>query len=890
MPKSNNIIKKEINYSSLVTPMMEQYLKIKEQNQNALLFYRMGDFYELFFDDAKIAAKELNIALTKRGKHLGEDIPMCGVPVHSHESYLAKLIKKGHKVAVCEQTEDPAEAKKRGAKSVVKRDVIRLITPGTITEDTLLNAKAANYLAAIALIRNNLGIAWVELSTGQFQTQFLNKIKDLPSVLARINPSEILCSEDIMQNEDIKKYLSDYKAALSFRPSSCFNSSLAYEKLQVAFNVNSLDAFGSFEKEEITAAGVLIDYIKITQKGLSPKIIPPVSLKSNAFMEIDNATRNNLEITKPLNLNENKTLLSVVDYTVTNAGGRMLLQFLNAPLTDFIKINQRLDAVEYFFDNYELVNKIRGIFKSFPDIERALSRICLNRPSPKDVLAIKNGLELVPLIKSAFNDDISLMPKLIAKALVALNDYSELINLLRAGLNENLPNSIKDGGVIKPGFNNELDEMREIKNFSAENIAKLQNKYAIQTGVSSLKIKFNNLLGYFIEVNDKNAEPLIKDINFIHRQTLANVMRFTTKEITDFEHKIKNADTQTLALEMHLFFDFCNKIIDEADNILKTAEAAAFLDVASSLALLAQDKNYTRPKVDDSLDFIIKNARHPVVESVLFKENNADFIGNDCDLSTNNKRLWIITGPNMAGKSTFLRQNALIAILAQIGSFVPADEAKIGVVNKLFSRVGASDDLARGHSTFMVEMIETAAILNQADERSLVILDEIGRGTATFDGLSIAWAVAENLHNINKCRALFATHYHELTELAQSLEHLSLNTVAIKEFNDEIVFLYKVIKGAADRSYGIHVAKLAGLPQNVINRAKNILNTLENTEKYNPKTKINNALPLFEKLIENSPVDENAIKIKNALENINPDNLAPKEALELLYSLKNMLE
>lgn len=890
--------------SAVMTPMMAQYLQIKKEHQDYLLFYRMGDFYELFLDDAVIASKALDIALTKRGKLDSQDIPMCGVPFHAYESYLAKLIRQGYKVAICEQVEDPKEAKKRGAKSVVKREVIRLVTAGTLTEEPLLDAKKNNFLLTLAKVNDTLGLSWLDISTGDFYLQeVLLKAKDegvvLAGILSRLNPVETVISDAYLQNPQIFNVLNDYRDQLSVLPQARFNSENAKKRLETVFKVEAVEAFGNFTRAEITAAGVLLNYVENTQKGKIPLISKPVKVTESQIMEIDGATRRSLELVEALTGDKNSCLLGVIDRTVTGAGGRLLASRVSNPLKDIEGINRRLDSVEFFTRFNRIRQEVRAILKACPDIERAVSRLSLGRGGPRDLANIKTALAVVPQLKNlvmSFNQNtdeqiLSEFPDSLKTVLNNLGEHSNLVSTLEQALAEDLPLLARDGGFIREGFYPPLDEIKLLKNDSHKMIVELQNKYAEVTGISNLKIKYNNVIGYFIEVQSKFAPEMLENKDFIHRQSVLNATRFTTVELTELENKIRGAADKALAMELEMFDNLVKDVRLASEDISRTAKAMAELDVSSALADLAVEKNYCRPQIDDSLVFDVKEGRHPVVENAISKENAGAFVGNNCQLDDAHGRLWLLTGPNMAGKSTFLRQNAIIAIMAQMGSFVPCASAHIGVIDKIFSRVGASDDLARGRSTFMVEMVETASILNQADERSFVILDEIGRGTATFDGLSIAWAVVEHLHELNKCRALFATHYHELTALTSKLPLMTLHCMKIKEFNDEVIFLHEVIDGAADRSYGIHVAKLAGLPRTVVKRAEQVLETLEREGKSQSVSQLAEELPLFAAVrSKDEPAAQQIVPAMEALKELNPDNLTPREALDKLYELKNLAE
>ncbi|MGI9482707.1 MAG: DNA mismatch repair protein MutS [Hyphomicrobiales bacterium] len=885
------------------TPMMAQYLEIKTANPDCLLFYRMGDFYELFFEDAEIASRALGITLTKRGRHQGADIPMCGVPVHSADDYLQRLIKLGHRVAVCEQTEDPAEAKKRGHKAVVRREVVRLVTPGTITEDALLDAKRNNFLAAIARHKADdaLALAWVDISTGECAVTVTSAGR-LAADLARLDASEIVLPDSLLQDDVLVDVLQQSGAALTPLPAARFDSAGAERRLKEYFSVEALEGFGAYSRAETAACGALIDYVSITQVGKKPTIRPPRQTAPDATMLIDAATRNNLELARTLSGSRKGSLLSVIDKTVTGGGGRLLADWLAAPLCDCAAITARHDAVSFFAEQTARREDVRQLFKSCPDIARALSRLSLGRGGPRDLAALRDGLEAARELAAIVGQDTGLVeaPDEVARIVETLSrDDEGMAGELAAVLADELPNLARDGGFVRASFNADLDEARALRDESRQVIAGLQTDYSAKTDVRSLKVKHNNVLGYFIEVPAQHGERLMSappNETFIHRQTMANSMRFSTVELSELEAKISAAGDRALAMEMEIFDLLVQRVLALSSFLNELACALAALDVFAALAELAVRDRFCRPIIDDSRSFLVKGGRHSVVEHALRAEGDAPFVPNDCDLSTSvdggpGQSIWLLTGPNMAGKSTFLRQNALIAILAQMGSFVPASEARIGIVDRLFSRVGAADDLARGRSTFMVEMVETATILNQASERSLVILDEIGRGTATFDGLSIAWASVEHLHEVNLCRALFATHFHELTVLSERLDHLTNATMKVREYHGEVVFLHEVGPGAADRSYGIQVAKLAGLPESVIARAGEVLQFLEASDMNANGGELAADLPLFSAARPQSAQPaKGTSEVEELLGQILPDELTPREALEALYQLKAKLK
>ncbi|MEQ8292311.1 MAG: DNA mismatch repair protein MutS [Roseovarius sp.] len=870
--------------------MMAQYLEIKAQYPNALLFYRMGDFYELFFDDAVAAAEALDIALTKRGKHLGEDIAMCGVPVHSAEGYLLTLIRKGFRVAVCEQMEDPAEAKKRGSKSVVKRDVVRLVTPGTLTEESLLEARRHNYLASFSRVRGESALAWVDISTGGFHVMPLPEVRLGPE-LARLAPSELILSEaDELQLEELTS-----EAGLSVTPlgRSAFDSTGGQERLCTLFGVETLEAFGSFSRPEIAAMGALVEYLEITQKGKLPLLRTPLREAQARVMQIDAATRRNLELTHALSGGRSGSLLSAVDRTVTAGGGRLMERRLSSPSRVLEVIQERQDAVAFAVEQARFCNDLREALRRVPDLDRALSRLAVDRGGPRDLAAIRNGLTQAVQI-AAFIENLDL-PDMMARVIGELAGHDTLLGLLDEALVAEPPLLARDGGFIAEGYNGELDEARRLRDEGRGVIAGMQADYVDLTGIQSLKVKHNNVLGYFVEVTATHADKMLSsplNETFKHRQTTANQVRFTTVPLSEMETKILNAGGRALEIEKRLYESLKASVLENSATLSQTATALAELDLATALADLARSENWCRPKVDGSRALLIEGGRHPVVERALRAQGGDPFIANDCALGEDSD-IWLLTGPNMAGKSTFLRQNALIAVLAQMGAYVPARSAHIGMISQLFSRVGASDDLARGRSTFMVEMVETAAILNQADDHALVILDEIGRGTATYDGLSIAWATLEHLHEINRCRALFATHYHELTNLSEKLDRVDNATVAVKEHEGDVIFLHEVRRGAADRSYGVQVAKLAGLPQSVVDRARVVLDALEKGERegHGKREAFIDDLPLFAASPPPQPKAPTETSLaEKRLGEVLPDELTPREALELIYELKGLLK
>ncbi|KQU87552.1 DNA mismatch repair protein MutS [Mesorhizobium sp. Root102] len=881
------------------TPMIEQFIEIKAANPDSLLFYRMGDFYELFFDDAEKASRALGIVLTKRGKYQGLDIPMCGVPVHAADDYLQKLIGQGFRVAVCEQIEDPAEAKKRGGKSVVRRDVVRLVTPGTITEDKLLAPSESSFLMALGRVKggadHSFALAWIDISTGAFRVTDTTADRLLADIF-RVDPREMIVAEPVFHDPELKPVFDVLGRVASPQPPSLFDSASATGRIARFFDVATPDSFGAFSRAELSAISGAIAYVEKTQKAERPPLSRPEREEQGSTLFIDPATRGNLELLRTLSGSREGSLFKAIDRTVTGGGARLLADRLMAPLTDPAAIGARLDSVSFFRSETRLCQAVRSSLKSVADMPRALSRLALNRGGPRDLGALRAGFEAAGAIAEIFA--ATTLPQELTAALAAIHALPQaLAQHLTQALGDELPLLKRDGGFVRGGYHADLDEMRALRDESRKVIAGLERSLIDETGIRSLKIRHNNVLGYYIEVTANHHAVMTGSdgakARFIHRQTMANAMRFTTTELAELETKIANAADRALSIELAAFDALTAEAVGEAEKIRAGADAMAALDVSAALALLSESEAWCRPVVDSSLAFDISGGRHPVVEQALRRSGEGPFVANDCDLSpegsAKNGAIWLLTGPNMGGKSTFLRQNALIAILAQTGSFVPATSAHIGVVDRLFSRVGASDDLARGRSTFMVEMVETAAILNQAGERALVILDEIGRGTATFDGLSIAWAAVEYLHEKNRCRAIFATHFHEMTSLAGKLARLHNVTMRVKEWENDVVFLHEVGKGAADRSYGVQVARLAGLPEAVVDRAKEVLHQLEEGEVSGKTNRLVDDLPLFSVAVKREaprPVKSDALGV--ALGEINPDEMTPREALEALYRLKGL--
>ncbi|WP_417309118.1 DNA mismatch repair protein MutS [Devosia sp.] len=871
-----------------VTPMMAQFLELKALNPGFLLFYRMGDFYEMFFDDAEIAAQALGIVLTKRGKHQGQDIPMCGVPIHAAQDYLKKLIGLGHRVAICEQIEDPAEAKKRGGKSPVKRDVVRLVTRGTITEDDLLPARGANHLASLAMLRHgetDFALAWADVSTGE------TAVIDLPTdaladELARVAPAELLLT-DTTREALAAAHIPLPDAALVLLPPTAFDSAAAPSQIAAGFPDGSVDPT-AYTRAGRAALGALCDYVRESQKGVPLALRPPRAEQLATHMAIDPTTRASLELLVTQRGEEKGALRAEIDRCVTPAGSRLLARRLAAPLCQPAAIEARLDAVTAFVDDPMTATRLRQDLKAVPDLTRALTRLVLERGGPRDLRAIGQAASGAIAIAARLDAMAELPAELKSIAARLADAPAELAADLGAAISDEAPLLARDGGFVARTYDPALDEDRALATETRGVVAALQSRLIEETDVKALKIRHNGVLGYFVEVPAAHGPRLMEAPHretFIHRQTMANAMRFTTAELAELEGRIARAHESAVARELAIFERLAAATRAEATRLRAVADALAELDLAVALAELATTRNFCRPRIDDSLAFEIVGGRHPVVESHV-RNAGGTFVENACDLSGG--ALWLVTGPNMGGKSTFLRQNALIAILAQMGSYVPATSAHIGTVDRVFSRVGASDDIGGGRSTFMVEMVETAAILNRATKSSLVVLDEIGRGTATFDGLSIAWAAAEALHDETCCRALFATHFHEMTALAKTLPRVSNVTMKVREWEGEVVFLHEVVAGAADRSYGIQVARLAGLPDRVLARARQVLDLLEQRSS-GSKPVVLDDLPLFAHQPPPSRASQQPVNpLHDMLDGVRPDELTPRQAIDLVYELKKL--
>jgi len=876
--KSGKKTKKASSKASGPTPMMVQYLALKAKAKDSLLFYRMGDFFELFFEDAKIAADTLDIALTSRGEHDGIPIPMCGVPVHSSDAYLARLIKAGHRVAIAEQTETPAEAKKRGGyKALVERDIIRFVTAGTLTEDTLLDAAQENILVAAAPMTNKIGIAAADISTGHFET-FVITVDRLEAELARLNPSEIIMPENRLAGLEASIW------PIIERPYKEFDSIQGENSIKKLFGVTTLDSFGNFNRAELHSIAGLITYLEYVGQGNMPFLKPPIQRHIGAHLLIDRATRESLEITITQSGEKKGSLLHDIDRTVTGLGARQLARDVAAPLMDKNAITDRLDLVTWFHDTPLIRDMVRGTLRQLPDIARAIGRIVAGRGSPRDLAQLRDGLNGARNLREKLAET-SNPPQLLGHILPAFDGHGNMVDLLSRALIDTPPTETAHGGYIAEGYDAALDELRNTGSNGRHAITQLEARYREKTGITSLKIKHNAVLGYFIEVPSKHGDILMQeDSGFTHRQTMAGAVRFNALELHEEAVKITQASTHALIAESAHLEELIALAHDRRERIAISADALARLDVCASMAQRAIEGQWCRPQFTTTPIFDIQSGRHPVVETALI-QNNQRFIANDAALNDHD-RLWLISGPNMGGKSTFLRQNALIIVLAQMGGYVPAASAKLGIVDRLFSRVGASDNLAKGRSTFMVEMVETSAILSGATSNSFVILDEVGRGTSTYDGLALAWAVVESVHENIGCRCLFATHYHELNRLSETLNALSLHHVRAKEYKGDLILLHELSQGAADRSYGLAVAKLAGLPKDTLSRAKMILDKLEKGRQDTGGLAAGlGKLPLFAAAAEEENVDE----LRNILGELDVDALSPRDALEKLYDLKRLL-
>ncbi|MDR2007996.1 MAG: DNA mismatch repair protein MutS [Alphaproteobacteria bacterium] len=857
----------DADYESL-SPMMQQYYNIKKNHREYLLFFRMGDFFEMFFEDAVIIAKLLGLVLTKKMAGNGQMVSMCGVPVHSYEGYLNRIIKHGYNVALCDQMESPEEAKKRSSKELVRRDVVRIITPGTITEESLLEGDSYNYLAAIAQDNKKFALSWIDISSGDFYVES-SSAEDINSLLYKIQPKEILLS-----NETEKSFLFDeFKLLTTGIAREKFESKACTAKLNQTFGSQSF-VIETLEKLEKIACGVLLHYIELTQKH-SLNISPPKKDSSSKYVRLDAFTRNSLEIEKSYGGTKQGSLKHTIDITKTSQGSRVLGNWLNNPLKDVSEINQRLEVVAYFHEYSEILNKIRAILAATGDVERALGRIMLKKATVIEVVILRSFLRNLKEIRGIlFRKEL---PSLLSQIMEDFIPQNSLLNNLDEAIVEDIGAHNRESGFLKISFNAVFAEFLTRKDNFLQQIIALQEKYIVETAIANLKITYNNVDGYFIEVPIKQSPKILPEHNLVHKKNTTTTVRYSSAGLDALSFEIEQVDKLTMNLEKQIFSCLVEEIISAGESLRIASKSFAALDVLTSFAILALDYNLVRPLVDNSATFVIEGGRHLVVEKSIKKKDNSFFIPNSCIME--NKNIFLITGPNMSGKSTYLRQNALFIILAQSGCFVPATAAHIGVCDAIFSRVGASDDLFKGQSTFMVEMLELATILNYATNKSFIILDEIGRGTSTYDGLSIAWATLEYINNKLQARTLFATHYHELIELEQKLNLLECYYVSVVEEKDKIIFMHSLLRGAVSKSYGIEVAKIAGLPLSVIKNSQIILNKLEKVEKDN--------LPLFDFTVETQAVESEspAVDYINSLE---VDELTPKQALEVLYELKDL--
>ena len=857
------------------TPMMAQYLEVKERHQEYLLFYRMGDFYELFFDDAKIASQVLGIALTKRGRINDADIPMCGVPFHAAQSYLSRLIKQGFKVAIAEQLDSSAEEMKN--QKIFKRDVVRIITPGTIIEESLLDSKNNNNLLSIFFVKGDLSLSWVDMTTGGIKVEKIdgqNYKQDLFESIHRIEPGEIILTEELKQSNLFSKLLKNFDKKISVVPEVYFDLINNKEKIKKYFGQKNkfiIDARNS----DIAAVGGLLNYIELTQKKNIPNISEIELIDKKNSMQVDMFSMRSLEIFSKNDGSKKGSLIDVIDYTKTATGARLLREFLKAPLLDKKQIEFRHNLIEVFLFNYDCLKKIDSFLSNLSDIERAISRVSAGIDNPRDLILIKQFI----VFSEKIFDELMLLKNEIIEKLIPSSIIRKCIKGIEDTVSKKIidtpPVNLNDGGVIKDGVDKRLDELRNIKKIKKVEILKLQESYALETEVNNLKIKFNNIHGYFIEVTKKNADKLNNNEKFILVQNTINVSRYQTKDLRNISLEIENSESESNALEIEMYKEICKKIVNETENLNSVSKKIAFLDVISNFANLSEKRGYTRPKISKEIKIDIINGRHPVVEESLKKDGD-DFTPNDCSM-TSDKNIWIMTGPNMAGKSTFLRQTAVIILLNQIGCYVPADKSTLGIFDKIFTRIGASDDLSLGLSTFMTEMVETSRIINEASESSLVILDELGRGTSSEDGFAIAFSVLEYIATKIKCITLFATHYKDLCDMTKKYKQISNKTLKIKEWKDEIIFNYKVIDGISQGSFGIHVANLAGINKTITNRAKEVLKK---------NNKVSDTKILNDNLILEAKEDNKHHEISEFIKKLELDNLSPKESLDILYTLK----
>ncbi len=871
---------------SKLSPMMERYMEVKGQNPGTILLFRMGDFYELFYEDAQNAAKVLGLTLTSRDKASDNPTPMAGFPYHQLDAYLQKLIRAGFRAAICDQVEDPKKAK-----GLVRREVTRVVTPGTLTDDELLDPRQSNFLACVAPAKSSIGLAWLELSTGRFLLTELEP-SQLQDELARINPAECLIPESAAKDDKLQMRRTEQQSlVLTMRPDWCFGRDEARRLLNEHFGTKTLEGFDIDDSPAVTAAGALLDYVRETQRTALPHIVRIEAWRRSRHMIIDEATRRSLELAQTLRDGRRDfTLLGVMDETCTPMGSRLLAEWLSSPLTDIEQITQRQDAVEELVNQLTLRDDVRELLKETYDLQRLTSRIATGRCSPRDLVCLARTLGQLPRLRAKLAERKS-------KRLQTLEQRIELCPeahaAIVAAVVDEPPLTIADGGVIRPGFNSDLDEFRDLMRGGRQWMAAYQQKEIERTGIPNLKIGFNKVFGYYLEVTASHSAKVPDE--YIRKQTLKNQERYITPELKEYEEKVLRAEDRAKLLEQELFATLREQVATFVPLLLRTADSMAEIDVLAALSTLAANAGYCRPMLTTEPIVDIRDGRHPVLDRLL---PGGQFVPNDVRLGLKSAdddrqaigRVQIITGPNMAGKSTYIRQAALITIMAQMGSFVPAKEALIGIADRVFARVGASDELARGQSTFMVEMTETARILNSATARSLVILDEIGRGTSTYDGISLAWAITEHLHDEIQCRTMFATHYHELTDLTTTLKHAANWNVAVQESNDDVVFLHRIVEGAAGRSYGIHVAKIAGVPRRVTERATTILATLEDEHiTADGRPKVPQRETTRQRRQQKSLFEFPEDPLLQEIRKLEVDSLSPIQALQELYRLRQQL-
>ncbi|MCF8462638.1 MAG: DNA mismatch repair protein MutS [Rickettsiaceae bacterium] len=858
------------------TPIIQQYLDNKFAHQDCLLLFRLGDFYELFFEDAEIASKVLSITLTARNKE-SQEVAMCGIPHHTLDAYLAKLVDSGYKIAICEQLETPEEAKKRGSKAVVRREVTRVITASTIIDENLTDASKPNYLVAVLAPNtkeksSKAAICYLDIATDDFASYEFD-FGNLHDELERLQPKEVIVSQNDMAEKYFYECIKPYQKYCIVQAHSYFASNKAANIITRFFGLHDLKILENASQQQISVIGAALEYINITQKHNLPKISLPKITNNYQYLLIDSATRRNLELFRTSGGEYKNSLLEFLNKTITKMASRLLFRYLSSPLIDKAQIDQRLDMVYYLHSEREISAKLDIQLELCYDIERVIAKIAAKRVFPDDIIALKSTLKAAFDIKNIFITRKDNLPLLLEQNLQKLPNNLELYEKIAEVVLAEPSKNLTAGGVISPDYHPRIEELNNLLNNSELAIAALKDKYQKLTNIDNLKISHNNILGLFIEVTSKNVYKITDSI-FVHRQTMNNAVRFTTQELQSLDQEIVNAKNNLVNLEIEIFTKLCDKILEQADFIKKIAEAIAELDLFNNFAKIAEKHNLSRPNILLNKTYKVSLARHLIVEKNL-QEQRENFTANNCTLEEN-ANIWLITGPNMGGKSTFLRQNAIMIILAQMGCFVPAKSAEIGIVDKLFSRIGANDDINMGRSTFMVEMNETAIILAQATEKSFIILDEVGRGTSTYDGVSLAWATLEYIHDKIKARCLFATHYHELNQMHEKSRSIRNYNLAIEESGRNIVFLHKIIEGAADKSYGLHVAAIAGIPKLVVERAKEILRSLHTPNNYT-------------EIPRNQKDQQEELQILLAkISSCNPDDLSPKEALEELYSIKKL--